>query len=50
MAPKIYSYYNLFSDLVADACIKTLPHENVHNFDPEFIRVAKILGGKVEDS
>lgn len=50
LAPKIFSYHELFADLIADACIKALPHNNPKGFDPEFVRVTKILGGKVEDS
>lgn len=41
-------YADLFSKLIADACIKALP-QNALNFDIEYIRVAKILGGSLND-
>lgn len=44
-----FSYANHFSKLIADACIKALP-ENHKNFDIEFVRVAKLLGGSITDS
>lgn len=39
--PKLASNSDLFSTLVADACIKACP-KNKENFDVEYIRVAKI--------
>ena len=41
--PKLGQYSQIFSKIVAEACIKACP-KNKDNFDVEFIRVAKIQG------
>lgn len=46
---KIHSYSNLIAGLVTKACIRCLPREK-SNFDSEYVRVTKILGGSVLDS
>lgn len=46
---KLVGYSPLFTKLVAEACIMSLPEEH-QNFDVDHIRVAKILGGSVNDS
>jgi T-complex protein 1 subunit theta len=40
---------DLFCNLVSEACLKALPR-NPNNFDSEFIRIQKILGGNINDS
>lgn len=40
---------DLFCNLVSEACLKALPR-NHNNFDSEFIRIQKILGGNINDS
>jgi T-complex protein 1 subunit theta len=42
-------YSNLIAGLVTKACIRCLPREK-SNFDSEYVRVTKILGGSVLDS
>jgi hypothetical protein len=42
-------YSDFFAEKLADACIKALPN-NKKGFDPEYIRVAKILGSNVYES
>jgi len=39
----------LITRLTAKACIRALP-TRTDDFDPEYIRVAKILGGSLNDS
>ena len=46
---KLMGYTDHFSTLIAEACIKSLP-TNHANFDVEYIRVAKVLGGSAFDS
>ena len=38
-----------FCELVSEACLRALPR-NHKNFDVEHVRVAKILGGAIQDS
>lgn len=46
---KIPNHSDFFCDLVAQACINSLP--NVHGkFDIDNVRVVQILGSSVEDS
>lgn len=40
---------DLFSELVAEACLRALPRSH-KSFDTEHVRVAKILGGAIQDS
>lgn len=49
LCPKITGYYEHFGTLVTDACIKVLG-KGTRAFDPEYIRVTKILGGSMYDS
>eukprot|EP00825_Cyclidium_porcatum_P028382 TRINITY_DN3065_c0_g1_i1.p1 TRINITY_DN3065_c0_g1~~TRINITY_DN3065_c0_g1_i1.p1 ORF type:complete len:451 (-),score=92.16 TRINITY_DN3065_c0_g1_i1:456-1808(-) len=49
ISSKLFVYGQLFTKLVAQACIMSLPDES-QNFDVDHIRVAKILGGSVNDS
>jgi len=45
----LLSYTDLITNIVTKACIKSLP-KKVEDFDVEFVRVAKILGGTIHDS
>lgn len=49
VSSKLVGQGEFFSRKIAEACIQILP-ENAKNFDPEFIRVSKILGKSVHDS
>ena len=46
---KYSSYSDMIARLVAKSCIKCLPKKN-EDFDIEYVRVTKILGGSVLDS
>ncbi len=49
VASKIPNYADFFSNLVARACINSLP-DSVLNFDIDNIRVIHILGSSIDDS
>ncbi|CAD8076657.1 unnamed protein product [Paramecium sonneborni] len=49
LSSKLSDYSNLIAGLVTKACIRCLPKEKA-NFDSEYVRVTKILGGSVLDS
>lgn len=49
LSSKLSNYSDFFSGLLADACCKCCP-KNPNNFDIEYIRVGKILGGSIYDS
>lgn len=46
---KLSGYEQFFSDIIAEACTKSLPKDGKH-FEVEWIRVAKLLGSNVLDS
>ena len=49
IASKIPNYADFFSNLVAKACVNSLPN-NAKNFDIDNIRVLHVLGSSVDDS
>jgi T-complex protein 1 subunit theta len=49
IASKIPNYGDFFSNLVAKACINSLP-DIARNFDIDNIRVVHILGSSINDS
>jgi len=49
LCPKITNYYEFFSKLVVDACIKVMG-SSTSGFDTEYIRITKVLGGSLYDS
>ena len=49
LSSKLSNYSDFFANLLADACVKCCP-KNIQNFDLEYIRVGKILGGSIYDS
>jgi T-complex protein 1 subunit theta len=49
VATKLYGYENVLAPLVFDACNHAMP-KDVHNFDVENVRVAKIMGPSINDS
>ncbi len=49
LSSKLSNYSDFFAELLADACVKCCP-KNPQNFDLEYIRVGKILGGSIYDS
>eukprot|EP01017_Pseudomicrothorax_dubius_P004049 TRINITY_DN1072_c0_g2_i10.p1 TRINITY_DN1072_c0_g2~~TRINITY_DN1072_c0_g2_i10.p1 ORF type:complete len:541 (+),score=198.85 TRINITY_DN1072_c0_g2_i10:156-1778(+) len=49
ISPKLQGFDDLFAKIVAEACVRTLPRDP-KKFEVEYIRVAKLLGGNVNDS
>lgn len=49
LSSKLLNYSDFFSGLLSEACVKCCP-KNPNNFDIEYIRVSKILGGSIYDS
>ncbi|KAM3146229.1 hypothetical protein pb186bvf_001574 [Paramecium bursaria] len=49
LSAKLADHTDLITKLVAKACIKSLP-KDPNDFDQEFVRVSKIIGGSVHDS
>lgn len=49
LTPKLMGYAPYFAEQIGKLCIQALPR-NTKNFDPEYIRVCKILGSNIFDS
>lgn len=49
LTPKLMGYAAYFSELLAKLCIQALP-KNAKFFDPEYIRVCKIMGSNLNES
>jgi T-complex protein 1 subunit theta len=49
IAAKHYGFEDYLAPLVAQACVQILP-KNPKNFNVDYVRVAKLLGGGVTDS
>ncbi|XP_060112477.1 T-complex protein 1 subunit theta-like [Heteronotia binoei] len=49
LGSKVFGHQTFLSRLVSKACVSVLPQAGT-TFDPDFIRVCKILGGNVTDS
>ena len=48
LCPKMPGYFQHFSDLIAQACIKVLPEDD--HFDLDHVRIVKVIGGGLTDS
>jgi T-complex protein 1 subunit theta len=49
LTPKLMGYASYFADQLAKLCIQALP-QNTKYFDPEYIRVCKIMGSNLHES
>ncbi len=49
VAAKHYGYEETLTPLITGACLHAMP-ENVKKFNVDNIRVAKVLGGSIDDS
>ena len=49
IASKQYGFEDIFTPIIAKACISVLP-ENIHEFSVDSVRVCKVPGGSTSDT